>query len=297
MYEHEEELTEEENEKRTNWHRLSGLIVGALFETLGYKTITEYDVAKKAQLLDIVVVRKDMPQTGQLLDSSYYQGFENLNEHNLISFKSFNEVFNKKSLEEFYGHYKKNKKESGAKEKQINLYALIYHYPRDLFKRFNYPELLHTIVKNRIYDLKLLTKVRFIITKETDHPVFGLLSNNVQQIESSINRLQKDSRLISQISSYLEKLFKHYAMEGIKMPYTKETFLKENYPDWYQKITYAEQKGMQEGMQEGMQKGMQKGEINMLETLYNQGVLSKEHYQERITPLMQKQASFQSSRI
>jgi hypothetical protein len=154
-------------EIRTNWHRLFGLMFGTILENLGFETIAEYDVSRKAQLVDVVVVRRQILPKIKELAPSYYEGFEELNDHNLISFKSFHEVFNEEALEEFYGHY---------------------------------------------------------------------------------------------------------SMEGISMPYTKETFLKENYPDWHEKILFAKQEGASD----------------MLKSLYGQGIISKKHYDKILTSLTQQ---------
>ncbi len=47
----------------------------------------------------VVVAGSEAPHYDEL-DPLYYEGFENLNAHNLISFKSFHEVFNTTAEEE-----------------------------------------------------------------------------------------------------------------------------------------------------------------------------------------------------
>ncbi|MBF0378642.1 MAG: hypothetical protein HQK72_14360 [Desulfamplus sp.] len=45
------------------------------------------------------------------------------------------------------------------------------------------------------------------------------------------------------------------------MPYTREIFLKEHYPDIYEHFMLGQQEGIQKGRQEGEQKGLQEGEL------------------------------------
>jgi len=64
-----------------------------LFERLGCDVTVEIDLSFKVQRLDMTVIIKNKPLCFNNIDPDYFQGFENLNDHNLISFKSFHEVF------------------------------------------------------------------------------------------------------------------------------------------------------------------------------------------------------------
>lgn len=92
--------TGKSDKDKTNWHRLWGLMVTPLFERLKCEVTVELDLSVKVQRLDMVVVTKseDEPINFDGVNPDYYQGFENLNVHNLISFKSFNESFNIEAL-------------------------------------------------------------------------------------------------------------------------------------------------------------------------------------------------------
>jgi len=78
------EKTDKEN--KTNWHRLWGLMVAPLFEKLKCEVTVEFDLSLKVQRLDMVVVTKleDEPINFDEVNIDYYQGFENLNAHNLL---------------------------------------------------------------------------------------------------------------------------------------------------------------------------------------------------------------------
>ncbi len=252
---------------KTDWHRLWGLMVSPLFERLGCDVTVEMDLSFKVQRLDMTVITKNKPLCFNDINPDYYQGFENLNDHNLISFKSFNEVFNRTAIEELYGHFTNYKKIKEIKKSaKVNLYAVTHHFPRDLFKPFQRTDLLKCIIEDRVYDLNVFTPVRFIITNSFDHPILGLFSNNRDQINKSLNRLKKDGWLLKHVSSYLKKMFEYYSLEGINMAYTREMFLKDNYPEDYEKILLVKddilKTGIKTGIQKGIKTGIQKGMLS-----------------------------------
>ena len=267
---------------KTDWHRLWGLMVSPLFERLGCDVTVEMDLSFKVQRLDMTVITKNMPLCFDGVDPDYYQGFENLNDHNLISFKSFNEVFNMAAIEEFYGHFTNYKKMRGIKTQgKINLYAVTHHFPRNLFNRFQGKDLLNCIIENRVYDLNVFTPVRFIITNLFDHPILGLFSNNKDQINKSLNRLKTDGWLLKHVSSYLEKMFKYYSLEGIDMAYTKEMFLRDNYPEDYKQFLLVKEdihkKGKLEGRLEGMLSDAREMVLEVLDIKFSSNVPGDVH--------------------
>ncbi|MCP4349945.1 MAG: hypothetical protein GY795_31065, partial [Desulfobacterales bacterium] len=210
------------------------------------------------------------------LDPAYYEGFENLNRHNLISFKSFHEVFNVTALEEFHGYFTSYRKEKDISEKdkdRINLYAVTNHFPRDLFAPFRGTEFLECIREGLIYELRVLTPVRFIITRKSTHPILGLFSDDPEQIMTSRRHLEKDRWLLSQVSSYFKKLYNYYFQEGFDMAYTEEMFIKEHYPEWYEKIQMAETKGVMQGELIG--------EILLAQRILKQSVYSREQLESK----------------
>ena len=86
---------------KTDWHRLAALVLTSVFKDLGYETESEIDLARKKQLIDIIVVRnKDVKQDFYKLPRILWDEFADLNEHNLISFKSYAESFTSTTLEE-----------------------------------------------------------------------------------------------------------------------------------------------------------------------------------------------------
>lgn len=90
-------------EERADQHRIAGLALAPVLTRLGYATEVEVDVSFQRQLIDVTaVLRVQIMQP--TLPPQYWQVFDELNEHNLISFKSYSESFNAQALEEFFGH-------------------------------------------------------------------------------------------------------------------------------------------------------------------------------------------------
>ena len=84
-----------EKEKRTKWHKLLAMILKPFFSQLGYELESEVDVSFKSQMIDIVVVKKkEIDVDPHILPLEYWEAFDELNEYNLISFKSYSESFN-----------------------------------------------------------------------------------------------------------------------------------------------------------------------------------------------------------
>lgn len=111
----------------------------------------------------------------------------NLNEHDLISFKSDSESFNTEALEEFFGHFTNYRKINNLNCEKISLYAIVYHYPRKLFKHFKDTKFLNIVKEKEFFDLilKPLKSIRFVITRETDNPVLSLFSGNLQKVKGT----------------------------------------------------------------------------------------------------------------
>ncbi len=92
-----------------NWHRLFGLLLTDIFEGSPFVVELEKDLSLKQQFLDVVILRKGRGQcTGRLPD-----GFDNLADHNLITFKSLQEALDDWALMELTGHYVNYRKQVG----------------------------------------------------------------------------------------------------------------------------------------------------------------------------------------
>lgn len=221
------------NEEKVKWHRLGGMVLTPLFNLLGYATELEVDLSLKQQLLDILVVERDKIQPEKLhLPKIYWEAFDDFNEHNLISFKSFHESFNGFALMEFFGHVVNYNKSKEVPLDKINLYAISHHYPRDLFNPFEGTEFLKVIKKDEIFELSLSTtkSVRFIILRTTNNPLLALFSNNPPKIAEGYQRLTQETDFLEGISIYFSKIAEYYG-EEVKNMYTKEDFWRDYPPN------------------------------------------------------------------
>src|ERR1700722_4700738 len=87
--------------KRTNWHRLFGLLLTDFFTGSPFVVELEKDLSLQQQFLDVAILRKGPGGfVGQLPD-----GLDNLAPHNLVTFKSFRQALLDWTLKELTGHY------------------------------------------------------------------------------------------------------------------------------------------------------------------------------------------------
>ena len=101
-----------------------GLLSEPVFNAIGYDVTVEMDLSFKRQFIDLVAVeRKDQSSNEAQFDQELHEGFETLNQHNLISFKSFHESLDEDAVAELYGHYSNYKKlRASATDESVNLY-------------------------------------------------------------------------------------------------------------------------------------------------------------------------------
>jgi hypothetical protein len=116
------------------WHDLLGLICTDFLADSPFAVEAEKDLSRKKQLLDLVIVRKsDAPFKLRLPD-----GLENLAQHNLITFKSFQETLDLWAMKEFLAHYVNYRKQVSPStrdllpESEFRLYAICARHPREL---------------------------------------------------------------------------------------------------------------------------------------------------------------------
>ncbi len=254
-------------EEHLKWHRLGGMVLTPLFNLLGYTTYLEVDLSLKQQLLDVLVVRREnISPKDSGLPKVYWEAFEDFNEHNLISFKSFHESFNGYALMEFHGHAINYQKAKEVDFNKINLYAITNHYPRKLLKPFEGTEFLTTIKKDEIFDLTLstVTRVRFVILRTTDNPLLALFSNDPPKVDAGYQKLSQETDLLKEISIYFSKLSEYYGTEVNNM-YTKEDFWRDYPPNenpfvfpWLKEYHEQEVQKIQKTAREAMRKAAQK---------------------------------------
>jgi hypothetical protein len=206
------------------WHRLFGLLLSDYLSETPFSVELEMDLSQRKQLLDIIVVRK-RPGT---MHKAMPDGFEDLADHNLISFKSFQETLDDWALKELTGHYVNYRKQTSPKgqllsEGNYRLYAVTSRYPRELFKQVANREL-----RPGVYDCSRGSDVIRIVVinhlaEEARNALLHLFSAIRSKIEYGAEHYEMQS---NETSSLVDEVFGQYREEGKAMPYTMEDFRK-----------------------------------------------------------------------
>ena len=122
------------DERLRRWHRLFGLLLSDHLADSPFSVVLEMDLSHKQQLLDVVVIRRRPGRLARPLPD----GFDDLGDHNLITFKSYWEALTDWVLKELTGHYVNYRKQVSPRgrllsEDRFRLIAVCARRPRDLF--------------------------------------------------------------------------------------------------------------------------------------------------------------------
>ncbi|KPA17909.1 hypothetical protein MHK_001873 [Candidatus Magnetomorum sp. HK-1] len=225
------ELTDLMKKDKKQWHRLLAMVLDPMFKKLGYDTNPEVDLSRKKQLIDLIVVEKaDIKADFTKLPKEFWAEFDDINAHNLITFKTYSESFNPAALEELWGHHCNYLKIKNLERDQVNLYAITHHSPELILKPFKGTKFIKIIKPDEVFDLHLgnVKKVRIIVTHDTNNPILALFSGKQQKVFEAYEKLNNETDLLNEISDYFENIKAYYGEELIDM-YTKEDFFRD-YP-------------------------------------------------------------------
>ncbi|MDM8535426.1 hypothetical protein QUF70_01595 [Desulfobacterales bacterium HSG17] len=213
--------------KFTDWHRLFGITLTDFFTDTKYTVELEKDLSLKKQFLDVVIIeKKDGTPVHDIPD-----GLENLEKHNLLSYKSHQESFDDWSADELTGHYVNYRKQVSPSMKKLlpkddfKRYAVCTRFPAKLAKQANLKP-----VKNGVYDLRWgIQDIRLIVTSQIEqkekNAVWLMFSAVQESVQFGVSSYRKK---LSEMSSAINKLISKYQTEGIiAMPYTIEDFRNE----------------------------------------------------------------------
>ena len=205
-----------------NWHRLFGLALADYFTDTAYQVEMEKDVARKRQLLDIVILRAaGGPPLPEPCD-----GLEDLRVHNLLTYKSGQEGLDAWALEELIGHYVNYRKSFAPKApaRAFGLYAVATRRPAALLREVDLQP-----VKAGVYTVRALHQpITVIVLKEvataTRNALWALFSFEAERVAQGAQDYvwrQADHAPI------LQELYHRYQHVGIAMAYTFEDFQKD----------------------------------------------------------------------
>ena len=221
------------------WHRHFGLILTDLFTGTCYEVELEKDLSQKRQLLDIVVVRRTEGQ----LDRELPDGFENLAGHNLLTFKSHHEALDDWALKELTAHYVNYRKQVSPAfdrllpEAEFRLFAVCARRPEKLAA-----ELTLTELQPGVYDAVRGTDIiRVVVASEVPQVPRNSPLHLFSGIPAAVGYGAAHLSIYSSdTSTLINRLFEHYEIEGIDMPYTMEDFRREVLQEQLEKLSVEE---------------------------------------------------------
>jgi hypothetical protein len=212
---------------KINWHRLFGLTLIDLLTDTSYEVELEKELSLKKQFLDIVIVRKQ-PNAATV---ELPVGLDNLAEHNLLTYKSFQESLNSWTIEELIGYYSNYRKIISPSLNKLlpaeyfQLYAISTRYPTKLLNdQITFHEVQQGVFDlqwgNRLIRLIVLTQIEL-----SERNAFWLLfSGKAQQFMYAEQHYQWRCPAERAV---LNQLYEWYQHHGVVMPYTMEDFTRD----------------------------------------------------------------------
>ena len=221
--------TNSKQQRLQQWHHLFGLLLTDYFTGSPYEVELEKDLSQQQQWLDVVVMRPDEHPAPSWPTEPLPDGFEALRPHNLISFKSHNEPFNRWAAKELISHaviYRKlvSPPAKLMAEEKIGLYAVSNHYPMSL------KPWLTSTEQPGIYDIAWGSDtIRLIVTRQVRdvaaNRVWQIFSHDQQKVIAALNSYQPHRPDVGMM--VINQLRKSYQQEGFEMAYTVEQFMRE----------------------------------------------------------------------
>src|SRR5205085_2709084 len=145
-------------------HRLFGLTWIDFLQGSAIDVETEMDLSLKQQFVDLVLVHQ---KTGQL-PRRMPDGFEDLADHDLLTFKSHQEALDDWALYELIGHYVNYRKQCSPSMQDLlpktdfRLFAVCSRFPQQLAQ-----QIALTSLREGVYEVRLLTlRIRVIVVNQ-----------------------------------------------------------------------------------------------------------------------------------
>jgi hypothetical protein len=188
------------------WHRLFGLTWADFCEGSALGVEPEPDLSLKQQFLDLLLRRGPGPLPEPLPD-----GFDDLGEFNVVTFKSHQEPLDGWALCEAIGHYVNTRKQYSPSLKKLHpesafrLYAVCVRFPHNLHQ-----EVPLTRLRPGVHELPLVNKrIRIIVIQELppepQNALLLLFSSKVEHVQYAREHYQPRS---TEMSTLFYNLFK-----------------------------------------------------------------------------------------
>ncbi len=213
------------NEQRP-WHRLFGLSWMDFFRGLPVTVEMEKDLSLKLQLLDVLLIRKQVA----VLPCRLPDGFEDLATHNLISFKSYQEALDAWALSELIGHYVNYRKQCSPSmddllpETDFRLFAVSVRFPHNLAQQVELRPVQPGVYEVRHFTGTLRLVVVHQLPQQEHNAMLHLFSAKADLLKYGAEHYRLRS---AETSTLLLQLFERYQLEGSLMPDALEEFARE----------------------------------------------------------------------
>jgi hypothetical protein len=120
--------------------------------------------------------------------------------------------------------------------KDFSLYAVCTNYPKKLAKQIKLIKIKAGIYKFENFGIIVYLLVLKEISELKNNALWCMFSSEEHKILFGKNHYSLSSR----ISSTINKLFKYYHLEGFKMSYTMDDFIKETKEEFLQELSIDE---------------------------------------------------------
>lgn len=220
-------------------HRLFGLILMDFFTGSPFVVEVEKDLSEQQQNLDVIIIRRQPGEFHEPLPD----GFGELVNHNLVTFKSHQEALSAWAVQELISHYVSYRKLVSPStdvllpESEFRLIAFCARSPQQLAGQFPLQKVGEGVYDYRCAGLVIHIVVAHELPLATRNALCHLFSALTPQVEYAIGHYEQHS---PRTSSLLRQLFERYREEGLSMSYTMEDFEREVKEEMLAKMTLKE---------------------------------------------------------
>lgn len=207
------------------WHRIFGLLLADFLRDSPFEVDLEKDVSLQQQLLDVIIIRREPGE----FDRRLPDGLNELAAHNLITFKSHHQSLEAWSLDELLGLYVAYRKlVSGTKqllpEVDFQLFAVSARYPENLARNKKLIE-----EHEGVYTVEWGSRqIQIVVASRLPHDGHNALLHLFSGAQDDVKYGMEHFELSSdEARGLLDRLYEHYDLEGLSMPYTMTDFQRE----------------------------------------------------------------------
>jgi hypothetical protein len=220
------------------FHRLFGLSLIDFFDGTDITVETEIDLSQKQQFLDLVLIRKGKKPFPRRLPD----GFDQLFDHNLVTFKSHQEALDRWAIWELIGHFVNYRKQASSSlkdlipEDQFRLFAVSARYPANLSQ-----QVMFIAKQSGVYDIDTLgLPIRVIVANQLPQEEQNAMLHLFSAREELVRYGQEHYKPHSQeISTILYQLFSLYC-EDKNMSEKVKDFVRQTIDDMLKSLSPEE---------------------------------------------------------